>query len=132
MKRVVAPPNPPSENGSAPYFVRLNDGSRVEILSAARAAAAQDLPDTDAREPDDVEEAIEREHRRQARAALEEARNQISDQTRAFHRLEQGLPTPQDLTTHVKGAEAAIERGRRRSPMPRWCATGGPAPLPAT
>jgi hypothetical protein len=104
--------NQPAGTGSAPYYVQLGDGSRVEIISAARAAASENLPDTTARELDDVEGAIEREHRRQARAALEQARGELRDLTATFDRLELGLPAPRDLHALVTTASAAIDRER--------------------
>src|SRR5712691_3954399 len=75
-------------NGSAPYYAHLSDGARVEIIRAARAAGSETLPDTAARELDDVQGAVLQEHQRQHRDALEHARGELRDLTDAFDRLE--------------------------------------------
>src|SRR5262245_12417917 len=92
----------PATTTSAPYYVRRDDGSQVEIIAAARAAGWEDLPGTSAREPDDVEQAIEREHRRRHREALEQARGELRNLADEFDRLEQDLPGPRDLQVAVE------------------------------
>jgi hypothetical protein len=101
-----------AENGSAPYYARLSDGTRVEIIRAARAAGSENLPDTSAHEPDDVEGAVIQEHERQHRDALQHARGVLRELTETFDRIEHGLPAPRDLETLVEVSSADIVRER--------------------
>src|SRR5712692_2738223 len=85
-------PTDSTSNGSAPYYVRHDDGSRVDVMKAARTAGWENLPESSAPQLDDSEVALTREHERQSRDSLERARGELRDLTDAFDRLERALP----------------------------------------
>src|SRR5258705_10700900 len=81
-------PGAATGNGSAPYYVRNDDGSRIDVMKAARTAGWENLPESSATSLDDSEVALTREHERPSRDALHYARLWRRDLTDALHRLE--------------------------------------------
>jgi hypothetical protein len=100
----------PEADAAAPYYIQRDDGTRVEIIAAARAAGWENLPETSAMEPDEVELALQREYQHQHRDALEQARDELRSLSDEFDRLEREMPMPQDLEVAVESAAADIER----------------------
>ncbi|MBI1797175.1 MAG: hypothetical protein HYR74_09000 [Candidatus Eisenbacteria bacterium] len=116
-----AAPEQASGNGSAPYYVHTS-GSRVDVIEHARAAGRENLPETSAREPNDVENAIRREHERRHRDLVEETRGQIRSLVTEFDRLDRELPSPRDLHAAVQRAEAGLQHdlASDNAVIPRW------------
>lgn len=52
---------------TVPYYVDSNDDHRVELVRHARVAGIDNLPESSADEPTDVEGAVVREHERRLR-----------------------------------------------------------------
>ncbi len=92
---------------STPYY-ELAD--RVDLVQHARAAGLQNLPDTSAVTPNDVECAIEHEFRNRHRAALEAARGDLHGIAEEFAKLEDRLPSVRDLQVVPVQAAADLER----------------------
>lgn len=97
------------EKSNAPYYVQTDAGARVELVAHARAAGQENMPETSAREFNDVEAAVRREHERRHRDLLEQARNELCALAAEFGRLEEQVPVPRDLEVAVGRSHAAIE-----------------------
>ncbi len=96
-------------NGSAPYYVHADGGAPVELVAHARAAGRENLPHTNAIEPNDVETAVQREHERRHRDLVEHTRGVLRALEAEFEACEQALPTTDQLHVADQQAKAAIE-----------------------
>ncbi len=97
------------DRARAPYFADANGDARVELIAHARTAGRSNLPESAAREPNDVEAALIREHQRRHRDLVEQTRGELRSLVDAFDNLEQQLPRARDLEVVVEQASAAIE-----------------------
>ena len=105
----ISAPNHSNGNRFAPYYVSSDDGSRVDIVKHARGAGLENLPESSATEPNDVEAAVQREHERRHRDLVERTRSELSSLTATFEQIEQRLPISRDLHVAVEQAKAGIE-----------------------
>src|SRR5438093_2607759 len=78
LRRQASPgPESTSESrGSSPYFVLTTNGKPIELVARARADGRENLPESEAQEPNEVETSILREHDRQHVELVEHTRNQ--------------------------------------------------------
>jgi hypothetical protein len=104
-----AAPEKVTGDGAAPYYVQADGGARVELVAHARSAGLENLPESDAMEPNDVEAAVEHEHTRRHRDLIEQTRAQLRTLTAEFDRHEQQIPATKDLDVAVEQSRATIE-----------------------
>ena len=102
------PPSAVGENHT-PYFVHIEGGARVDLVAHARASALENLPETAAREPNDVEAAVQREHERRHRDLVERTRTDLQALAAEFDGLEQRQPVARDLHAAVEQSRANVE-----------------------
>lgn len=110
------------EDHSAPYYVHTGRGARVEVIAHARALGRENLPESSAREPNDVESAIVQEHERRHEELLDETRGRLRSLVAEFDRLERSLPAPRDVQGVVQRADAAVRQDLALDTalVPRW------------
>jgi hypothetical protein len=89
--------------------VQIEAGKRVELVAQARADGRENLPESGARDPNEVETAVWREHERQHLELVELTRNALSDLSMRFDGLEDQLPSQQDVLASVTESLAGIE-----------------------
>ncbi len=104
-----------ADPNAAPFYVQLTDGTRVEVITAARDAGQDNLPETSDQAPDEVQSAIIGEYQRRHREELERRRGELRAIGDEFDRLERELPTTRDLHSIVESAAANLDRDRRAS-----------------
>jgi hypothetical protein len=104
-----AEPTAPDTTGSAPYYVHLDDGNRVEIIAHARAAGRDNLPLSSATQPNEVEAAVISEHERRHGDLIEQTRSELQSRAGEADHLERQLPAPRDFHVAVQASRAAIE-----------------------
>lgn len=93
----------------APLFVLTKGGTRVELVAQARSDGRENLPESGAREPNEIETAIWREHERQHIELVEQTRNGLRELSMRFDALEDHLPGHQDVLASIAESLAEIE-----------------------
>jgi len=102
-----------SSNGTEPYFVSLKGGRQVELIEHARACGRENLPCSQADEPNDLEAAVQLEHERQHLDLAEGALAEFRPLLESAKAVANQLPAVDEISVFAEKANAEIERALR-------------------
>jgi hypothetical protein len=109
-RRVDSHPQGTAEGrASTPYFVITNGGKPIHLVDQARADGLQNLPESSAIEPGEIESTVTREHERQHLERAERTQHELHELKVEFEELEDQLPRVENLESTVDQALAGIE-----------------------